>query len=170
MILAHWKVQQTQKIGQKGIKGTLSAAHKLSSIKKKKGQSNPKYSDQKGKGKAPGKGNGLPFAPGGGSGQNSGLNKHKHGKHGGKQQHTHFTSQASHAPPTSHIIAEIGHLNGEPTLLQHIAVEKDTATHTGNSFYPSFTQAMELAELSSCTHTPYRVHVTEWHTEGHENH
>ena len=67
----------------------------------------------------------------------------------------------SHAPPSSHTIAEISHLNGEPTLLQCIAVEKDAATHTGNFFYPSFTQAMEIAERSGHVHTPYRVQQAE---------
>ena len=157
IILEHWEMTQTQKISQKGMKGTLLAANKLSSIKKKKGQSNPKYSDQKGKGKVPSQGNGLPSAPGGGSGQNSGLNKCKHGKCSGKQQYTHFASQASCTPPTSHTIAEISHLNGEPTLLQCITVENDTATHTGNSFYPSFMQAMEIAKTSGWVCTPFRV-------------
>ena len=160
-ILAHWETTQTQKISQKGTKGTLLAANKLSSIKKKKGQSNPKYSDQKGKGKAPSQGNSLPSAPGGGSGQNSSLNKCKRGKCGGKQQHTHFASQASCTPPTSHTIVEIGHLISEPTLLQHITVENNTANHTSNSFYPSFMQVMELAKRSGQVCTPYRVQQAE---------
>ena len=45
VILSHWEMMQTQKISQKGMKGALSAANKLSSIKKKKGQSNLKYLD-----------------------------------------------------------------------------------------------------------------------------
>jgi hypothetical protein len=158
-IMSHWETQRMAT--DKGMvhQANFGSANKLSSIKKKKG-SKFNYSDQKGKGKAPGQGDGLPSAPSGGSGLNK--NKRKHGKRGGQQQHTHFANVASHAPPTSHTIASIGHLNGEPTLLQWIAVERDCAPTTSQaSFYPSFTAAMQQAESSSQHHTPYCVQQAE---------
>src|SRR5580692_10899501 len=154
-IVSHWETQRMATGKGTAHQANFGSANKLSSIKKKK-SSKFNYSDQKGKHKVPGQGNGLPSTPSSGSSPNK--NKCKHGKCGGQQQHTHFANVASYAPPTSHTIASIGHLNGEPTLLQRIAVEKDCAPMTSQaSFYPSFTAAMQQAESSSQCHTPYRM-------------
>jgi hypothetical protein len=146
-VVSHWETQRMATGKGMVHQANFGGANKLSSIKKKKG-SKFNYSDQKGKGKAPGQGNSLPSTPSGGSSLNK--NKHKHGKHGGQQQHTHFANVASHAPPTSHTIAMIGQLNNRPTLLQWIAVEKDCVpTSSQASFYPLFTAAMQQVESSS---------------------
>src|SRR5580692_4608949 len=158
-IVSHWETQRMATGKGMAHQANFGSANKLSSIKKKKG-SKFNYSDQKGKGKAPNQGDSLPSAPSGGSSPNK--NKRKHGKHGGQQQHTHFANIASHAPPTFHTIASIGHLNGEPTLLQQITIEKDCAPMMSQqSFYPSSTAAMQQTESSGQRRTPDHVQQAE---------
>ena len=137
LLLVHWESKSACSSGSQA-----SSAQPLSSIKKKKG--NPSYTNQKGKGKVPAKGD-----------SSSGQQKKgkKHGSCGGKkkQQHVHLASTASLPPPTSSTIAAIS-TNG--SLLQRLSLETSPAQSTGQgSLYPSFNSAMSLAneDTAPCT-------------------